>query len=147
MERIYTLSSINVFDHTMVNPEVEELLKDAENLYQEALKDLKARRIRKAAENAWCATAKATDALLLVRAKVEIVKGVGRTKEIYKLAKLDPQIRELNLAREYILRRDHLHRNCFYEGIYEIPEVDLKGLIVETKEYINNIRSLSQTDK
>ena len=106
----------------MVNSEVEELLKDA--------------------ENAWCATAKATDALLLLRAKVEIVKGVGRTKEIYKLTRVDPQVKELNLAREYILRRDHLHGDCFYEGIYEIPEVDLKGLIVETKEYINNIRRL-----
>ena len=45
---IYTLPSVDVLI-AMVNPEVEELLKDAENLYQKALKDLKARRIRKAA--------------------------------------------------------------------------------------------------
>jgi len=36
----------------IADPEVEELLKDAESLYEEALKDLEAGRIRKAAENA-----------------------------------------------------------------------------------------------
>ena len=50
-----------------LNPKVEELFRDAERLYEEALKDLEAGRIRKAAENAWCATLRATDALILAR--------------------------------------------------------------------------------
>ncbi|MCP8309575.1 MAG: hypothetical protein H3Z54_12940 [archaeon] len=126
-----------------MSKEVEMLLKDAESLYHEALKELKAGRLRKAAENAWGATAKATDALLFARAKVEVIRGFGRTKELYKLAKVDQKVRELKLTKEYNDRILHLHGNCFYEGIYEIPDVDLKELIVETGKYIENVKKLS----
>lgn len=127
----------------MAGPEVEELFRDAESLYRESLKDLEAGRVRKAAENAWGATAKATDALLYARAKVEIIRGLGRTREIYKLAKRDPEIRALRLVKEYNDRILHLHGNCFYEGIYEIPDIDLEKLIVETGRYIENAKKLS----
>lgn len=123
--------------------EVEMLLRDAESLYHEALKELEAGRLRKAAENAWGATAKATDALLLTRGKVEVVRGLGRTRELYKLAKADQEVKELKLTKEYNDRILHLHGNCFYEGIYEIPDVDLKKLIVETGKYIENVKKLS----
>jgi len=124
----------------MVNPEVEELFKDAENLYQEALKELEEGRIRKAAENAWGATAKATDALLYARAKVEIVRGLGRTREIYKLAEKDSEVGAL--VKEYNDRILHLHGNCFYEGICKIPGIDLEKLIVETGRYIENTKKI-----
>jgi len=127
----------------MVNPEIEELFKDAESLYQEALKELKAGRIRKAAENSWGATAKATDALLYAHAKVEIVRGLGRTREIYKLAERDPEVQAFGFVKEYNDRILHLHGNCFYEGICKIPGVDLEELIVETGKYIENAKKLS----
>lgn len=120
----------------------EELFKDAENLYAEAVKELEAGRLRKSAENAWGATVKATDALLLARAKVEIFRGIGRTRELYELIRKDPEVRALNLAREYNLRMIHLHGDCFYEGIEEIPGVDLKELILKTKDYIENAKRL-----
>jgi len=132
-----------VVSMAMVESEVEDLFGDAENLYREALKDLQAGRIRKAAENAWAATAKATDALLLARAKVEIVRGLGRTREIYKLAKTESDIRALGLVREYNDRILHLYGNCFHEGICEIPDVDLGKLIIETGKYIENAKNLS----
>jgi len=47
--------------------EVQGMFKDAERLYEEALRDLKVDRRRMAAENAWCATLKATDAFILAR--------------------------------------------------------------------------------
>lgn len=127
----------------MAVSEVNRVLKDAETLYREALKELEVGRIRKAAENAWGATAKATDALLYVRAKVEIVRGLGRTRELYKLAKADPEVMKLGFTKEYNDRLLHLHGNCFYEGIYEIPGVDLKRLILETGKYIENVKKLS----
>ena len=127
----------------MITKEVKILLKDAESLYQEALKELESGRIRKAAENAWGATAKATDALLLTRAKFEVVRGLGRTRELYKLALKDEEVKELNLVKEYNDRMLHLHGNCFYEGIFEIPGIDVKKLIVETISYIENVRKLS----
>ena len=123
--------------------EVETLLRDAEDLYQEALKELEAGKLRKAAENAWGATAKATDALLYARAKVEVVRGLGRTKELFKLARRDTEVEALMLAKEYNNRIVNLHGYCFYEGIYEIPDVDLKKLIVETGKYIENVKKLS----
>lgn len=127
--------------------EVQALLRDAERLYQEALRELEAGKVRKAAENAWGATAKATDALLYVRAKVEVVRGLGRTRELYKLAKADQEVRELELTKEYNNRILHLHGNCFYEGIYEIPGVNLKELIVETGKYIENVKKLSLNER
>lgn len=42
--------------------------------------------MRKAAVNAWGATARATDALLHSRAKFEVVRGLGRTRIFYRLA-------------------------------------------------------------
>ena len=92
---------------------VEELFIDAERLCREALEELKAGRLRKAAENAWAATAKATDALLYVRAKFEVVRGLGRTRELYKLAKEDPEVKALNLVKEYNDRILHLTKTVF----------------------------------
>jgi HEPN domain-containing protein len=126
-----------------MSKEVEMLLGNAERLYQEALKELEAGRIRKAAENAWGATAKATDALLYARAKFEVVRGLGRTRELYKLAYADKEVEDINLTKEYNERILHLHGNCFYEGICRIPGVDLKKLIVETGKYIENVKKLS----
>ncbi len=126
----------------MAAHQVEAMLEDAENLYRESLKELEAGRIRKAAENAWGATARATDALLYARAKVEIVRGLGRTRELYKLVQRDPEVNALNLAKEYNDRLLHLHGNCFYEGILEIPGIDLEGLIRDTGKYIGCVRKL-----
>jgi len=126
----------------MVESEVEAILKDAEDLYKEALKELNEGRIRKAAENAWGATVKATDALLYARAKVEIIRGLGRTRELYELTKDDLEVRALDLAKEYNDRLLHLHGNVFYEGIYEIPGINLANLIKDTKSYIENVRKL-----
>ena len=110
---------------------------------REALEELKAGRLRKAAENAWAATAKATDALLYVRAKFEVVRGLGRTRELYKLAKEDPEVKALNLVKEYNDRILHLHGNCFYEGILEIPDMDISKLIIETGRYVEKIKKLT----
>jgi hypothetical protein len=122
---------------------VEELLKDAEILYEEALKELEAGRLRKAAENAWGATARATDALLYARAEFEVVRGLGRTRELYKLALKDKEVEELNITRDYNERILHIHGNCLYEGIEIIPGGDLKKLIIEAGNYIEKVRRLS----
>jgi len=131
----------------MVESEVEAILKDAEDLHKEALRELNEGRIRKAAENAWGATVKATDALLYARAKVEIIRGLGRTKELYELTKDDLEVRALNLAKEYNDRLLHLHGNVFYEGIYEIPGINLPNLIKDTKSYIEKVRKLCLNER
>ena len=47
--------------------EVEALFADARSLYESALRQMDQGDIRDAAEKAWCATKRATDALLLAR--------------------------------------------------------------------------------
>lgn len=129
-----------------MSKEVWALLEDAERLYQEALKELESGRLRKAAENAWGATARATDALLYSRAKFEVVRGLGRTRELYRLALRDEGVKKLDLIEDYNDRILHLHGNCFYEGITEIPGVDIERLIIDTKKYIVKVKGLSLTE-
>ncbi len=47
--------------------QVEVLFDDARELYDDALEMLELGRLRNAAEKAWCATKRATDALILAR--------------------------------------------------------------------------------
>jgi len=53
----------------MGNPDAEEIFKDAEELYHDAVRELERGKIRDAAEKAWGATVRATDALILARTK------------------------------------------------------------------------------
>jgi len=51
----------------LVDSAVEEIFRDAEKLYEDALNELEGGRVMDAAEKAWGATVRATDALILAR--------------------------------------------------------------------------------
>lgn len=124
-----------------LNPKVEELFRDAERLYEEALKDLEAGRIRKAAENAWCATLRATDALILARTGEEPVRSDVTTRRLHELRSKDPRV-EVLIGR-YHTRADFLHGLCFYLGVCE-PVEEVRRRIVETKQYIEDAKRLAE---
>jgi len=124
-----------------LNPKVEELFRDAERLYEEALKDLEAGRIRKAAENAWCATLRATDALILARTGEEPVRSDVTTRRLHELRSKDPRI-EILIGR-YHTRADFLHGLCFYLGVCE-PVEEVRRRIIETKQYIEDAKRLAE---
>jgi uncharacterized protein (UPF0332 family) len=119
--------------------EVEEIFKDAESLYQEALKELEVGKIRKAAENAWCATLRATDALILSRTGKKPVGSDVTTDRLHYLALKYPEIEIL--IGGYHTRSDYLHGKCFYFG--SCPEEPVRRRIIETKQYIEDAKKLA----
>ena len=126
----------------MVNLEVEEFFKDAEFLYQEPLKDLEARRIRKAAENAWAATVRATEALLVARGREyeKIRWSKERRYELDVLSVEDKAIEDLRIPERYGSRETFLHGSCFYEGACE--PISTERRIKETINYIKDIKRI-----
>ena len=124
-----------------MNPEVRELFEDAVSLYGEALRDLNAGRLRDAAENAWCATLRATDALILARTGEEPVRSDVTTRRLHELRSKDPKV-EVLIGR-YHTRADFLHGLCFYLGVCE-PVEEVRRRIIETKQYIEDAKRLAE---
>jgi len=126
----------------MGNPDVEEIFKDAEELYQDAVRELERGRIRDAAEKAWGATVRATDALILARTKERPLRTDLTTRRLHELALKDTEVDE-KLVGRYHTRQDFLHGTCFYMGVCEPPESIVRR-IKETKEYIEDARTLAK---
>jgi len=119
--------------------EAETIFKDAETLYEEALKDLEAGRVRKAAENAWAATLRATNALILSKTG-KLPEYVPDTRErLEELAIKHPDV-EILIGRFYT-RETFLHGHCFYLG--RCPPDTVERRVRETKAYIEDAKKLS----
>jgi len=124
------------------NPDVEEIFKDAEELYHDAVRELERGRIRDAAEKAWGATVRATDALILARTKERPACTDLTTRRLHELALKDTEVDE-RLVGRYHTRQDFLHGTFFYMGVCEPPE-SIARRIRETKEYIEDARTLAK---
>ena len=120
---------------------VEKLFSDAENLYNEALKELDMGNVRDAAEKAWCATLRATDALILARMGLEPERSDLTTKRLHELRLKYPDV-EILIGR-YHTRQNYLHGYCFYLGVCE-PVDEVKRRIIETIEYIKDAEKLTK---
>ena len=93
---------------------VREIFNDAKTMHGEALERLAAGDIRDAAEKAWCATKRATDALILARTGEEPGPTAMTSDWLDRLAR---QNNELNsLVGRYYSRISQLHGSCFYVG-------------------------------
>ena len=111
---------------------------DAWTLYDDAIQQLEQGHIRNAAEKAWGATKRATDALILAR--------TGELPYTTSLTSrgLDALARELREARSlvgrYYSRISQLHGQCFYNGICDPVETERR--IRETAGYIRDAEAL-----
>ena len=94
---------------------VQEIFDDAKAMHSEALERLAAGDIRDAAEKAWCATKRATDALILARTGEEPRTTARTTNELDSLADHDSSVKPL--VGRYYSRIGQLHGACFYDGI------------------------------
>ena len=94
---------------------VQEILDDARVIHSSALERLEAGDIRDAAEKAWCATKRATDALILARTGEEPRTTARTTNELDNLAERDRRAKPL--VGRYYSRIGQLHGSCFYDGI------------------------------
>lgn len=118
---------------------VAELLADAREVHSQALERLAAGDIRDAAEKAWCATKRATDALVLARTGTEPERSSETSRGLSGLATADQAVRPLR--RRYYSRQAELHGACFYDGICE-PVDEVERRIRETAAYIDDAAAL-----
>ena len=94
---------------------VQEIFDDARLMHSEALERLAAGDIRDAAEMAWRATKRATDALILARTGEEPGPTAITSNELDSLASRDANVKPL--VGRYYSRISQLHGSCFYVGI------------------------------
>ena len=122
---------------------VEAIFQDARDLQADALEILSMGKIRNAAEKAWGATKRATDALILARTSEEPERTPETGHGLGILASLEEAVREAHLLRRYYSRQVVLHGECFHNGLCE-PLDDTERRIRETSDYIEDAERLAE---
>ena len=126
----------------MLEPErVAFLLADARELYDDALEMLEQDRLRNAADKAWCATKRATDALILARTGNEPRTSGQTMRMIRQLRGQDPSLEPMRLR--YTSRQSVLHGQAFYDGILE-PADDLIRDVRGTIDFIRDAEARAE---
>ena len=131
-----------VSEGRLMGPGIEDIFRDAEKLYGDAINELERGRIRDAAEKAWGAAVRATDALILARTGEKPVRTDLTTRRLHELALEDPEVDE-KLVGRYHTRQDFLHGACFYMGVCE-PIDSVIRRIRETEDYMRDARDLAK---
>lgn len=114
---------------------VAEVFAGARILYEDALAMLEQGRTRNAAEKAWGATRRATEALVLAKTGEEPRTSGKVSQGMRLLQRKDPAIQQLRIR--YLAQQSELHGSCFYDGNCE-PEDVIASDIRETLDYIRN---------
>ena len=119
---------------------VSELFADAHDLYADALEMLAQGRLRNAAEKAWGATKRSTDAMVLARTGDEPQSAGQARRSLLRLSSNGPAFE--TFQGQYSTRSLLLHINCFYDGNCE-PEAEMTALIRATDSYIQDAINLA----
>ena len=119
---------------------VREIFADAHAMYESSLEQMSQGDIRDAAEKAWCATLRATNALLLARTGEEPETTPATSRRLDRLAREELAAR--SLVGRYYSRQSHLHGDCFYSGMFDEME-EIERRIRETIDYINDAEGLA----
>ena len=119
---------------------VPAIFADARDVHADALRLFEAGDIRDAAEKAWCATKRATDALVLARTGTEPEFSSDTSRGLLVLAEADGAVSPL--IGRYYSRQGHLHGECFYHGVCE-PAAEVEQRIRRTADYINDAERLA----
>ena len=120
---------------------VKEIFADSRALQDYALRSLEQGDIRDAAEKAWCATKRATDALILARSGEEPERTPATSRMLNMLASQDQRVR--SLVGRYYSRMGALHGDCFYLGLCE-PIDETERRIRQTIDYIRDAEALAE---
>ena len=116
------------------------VFQDAWWLYSEALEELGHGKLRNAAEKAWGATKRATDALILARTGELPATTALTSQGLHQLVSRDRRLE--SLVGRYYTRIGFLHGECFYNGMCEPPE-EVERRIRETDAYISDAQELA----
>lgn len=100
-------------------------------------------RLRNAAEKAWGATKRATDAVILERTGREPTRTSQTANGLKALARQDAAIDSLWSRFRNQVR--YLHSDCFYDGDCE-PENIIVGMIYHTTDYIRDVEAAVNGD-
>ena len=122
---------------------VSELFADAFELYADALEMLDQGRLRNAAEKAWGATKRSTDAMVLARTGDEPQSAGQARRALLRLSSNGPAFE--TFQGQYSTRSLLLHINCFYDGNCE-PEAEMTALIRATDLYIQDAINLAAAE-
>ena len=122
--------------------DVARIFADARQVHTEALDRLAQGDVRDAAEKAWCAAKRATDALILARTSEEPERSTDTRIGLERLANADERAR--SLVGRYYSRQSLLHGDCFYLGICE-PMETIERRIRETPQYIQDAEVLAES--
>ena len=120
--------------------EASSIFDDAQQVYNNAVRVLEAGDIRDAAEKAWCATKRATDALILSRTGNEPNRTPQTSGGIRALGQENEDLANLRVT--YGVHAHYLHGDCFYDGYCE-PADFITRLITETGAYIREAERLA----
>ena len=121
---------------------IEQIFRDARELQASAAERLDQGDIRYAAENAWGAAKRATDALILARTGKEPERTPEAGAALRMMASQDRDVRRARLMRRYHSRQVVLHVECFYNGLCE-PLDETERRIRETAGYIQDAQRLA----
>ena len=123
-----------------ISADVHRIFADARQVHAEALERLEQGDIRDAAEKAWCATLRATNALILAHTGEEPERTTYSRIGLERLAQRDSQVQ--SLVNRYYSRQSSLHGDCFYLGICEPVDL-IERRIRETIQYIMDAEALA----
>ena len=123
---------------TSIEDQIREIFADARQMQAQAIEQFERGDIRDAAEKAWCATKRATDALILARAGEEPGPTALTSDNLDNLARREPPVR--TLQGRYYSRITNLHGNCFYVGHCN---QETERRIRETAQYISDAERLA----
>jgi hypothetical protein len=125
----------------MTTLEARAIFDGAIAIHKQASERLLAGDVRDAAEKAWCATKRATDAMILTLTNKE-PRTSGMTMEaMRKLYSYDRDIFK-PLHKTYSTFQSNLHGHCFYDGNCE-PADFFEEAIREVLEYINDLKAVA----
>lgn len=123
-----------------VTDRVKEIFADAYSMQSSAIERLAANDIRDAAEKSWCATLRATNALILARTGEEPLKTPETGRRLDIVSRQEPIGR--SLRSRYYSRQLYLHGDCFYSGIIQ-NRSEIERRIRETIDYIQDAENLA----
>ena len=121
---------------------IQAIFQDARDLQADALEMLAQGRIRNAAEKAWGATKRATDALVLARTGTEPKLTAETDHGLVRLQAEDDSVRQARLVARYYTRQGTLHGPCFYMGRCA-PLDETERRIRETSDCIDDAERLA----
>lgn len=122
-----------------INDRVAGLFVQARQMQSLAVERLEAGDIRDAAGKAWCATQRATDALILARTGEKPESEIRTSDGLDDLSSSDRSVASLNLG--YYSRIHHLRDMCFQSGHWNDGTADY---IRNTEGYIAQVEGLAR---